>query len=83
MQGTYWNWQGDAEYLFSVVLCMKITERRNKNRQHANSQQRDDRVKAYGNGIMTAVFPAEGRAGDGLEAGGSMWVRSNSSAEED
>lgn len=23
------------------------TERRNKNRQHANSQQRDDRVKAY------------------------------------
>lgn len=29
---TYWNWQEMQRTLLSVVLCMKKTERRNKNR---------------------------------------------------
>ncbi len=56
------------------------TERRNKNRQHANSQQRDDRVKAYTqHGIMGAavseVCCAERRAGDGLETAKRSWLK--------
>lgn len=63
---------GDAEDLLSVVLCMKKTERKNKNRQHANSQQRDDRVK------VCAAWQrgAEGRGGDGLETEVRSWRES-------
>lgn len=59
------------------------TERRNKNRQHANSQQRDDRVKAYtawhhgGGAAVSAVSEVccgEGRAGDGLETQVRSWL---------
>lgn len=38
---------GDAEDLLSVVLCMKKLKGETKHRQTCNSQQRDDRVKAY------------------------------------
>lgn len=63
---------GDAEDLLSVVLCMKKLKGETKNRQHANSQQRDDRVKAYTqHGIMGAAASAVSEvccgAGDGLE----------------
>lgn len=36
---------GDAEDVLNVELCMKKLKGENKTRQHANSQQRDDRVK--------------------------------------
>lgn len=39
--------EGGAEDLLSVGLCMKKLKGETKNRQHANSQQRDDRVKTY------------------------------------
>lgn len=73
---------GDAEDLLSVVLCMKKLKGETKNRQHANSQQRDDRVKAYTqHGIMGAAASAvsevccgAGGAGDGLETGVRSWL---------
>lgn len=38
---------GDAEDVLIVELCMKKLKGENKTRQHANSQQRDDRVKEH------------------------------------
>lgn len=64
---------GDAEDVFIVELCMKKLKGENKTRQHANSQQRNDRVKEYAawhhGSILWVTCGGEGRAGDGREKG--------------
>lgn len=71
---------GDAEDLLNVVLCMKTTEKeKTKHRQHANSQQRDDRVKAHRAKASRGVASLE--AGEDMQVGDFL-TETNGEADE-